>query len=182
MKKVLFALFFATFSSWCNAQTINIHLKNGEIVKYEADKVDYVDFSEKDANSSDPQDPSDPNGQTDDPSNYDITKYVSASFTGGSYSKRNDLITSGSQLYWTLYNKSKYSIVLSGLQLIDGVNGTVSSNLLQQNVTVEAGKSVSYSITVGNKGVSKPSVRFSYIFDGKVYATEAAFKEFDFPF
>jgi len=181
MKKTFFTVLFLAIVSFCSAQTINVHLKNGEVVKYESDKVDYVDFSEKEESSSDPTEPTDdPTNPTDDPANYDITQHISAYFSGGSISQRNDLIVSGSQLNWTFMNSSKYNVVLTGIVLIDGIKGTETSNLLKENAEVSAGKSVTYSITVGLAGVSKPKVRFSYIYDGKVYATEAVYKSFSF--
>ena len=46
MKKHIIILLF-TMSSAGNAQTVNVHMKNGETVKYNSSDVSYVDFSEE---------------------------------------------------------------------------------------------------------------------------------------
>ena len=47
MKKLILSLFAVLASISVNAQTVNVHLKNGEAVRYNSTEVDYVDFSEE---------------------------------------------------------------------------------------------------------------------------------------
>lgn len=47
MKKVFVTIALAAFQLVAVAQTVNVHFKNGQTIKYNSDNVDYVDFSEK---------------------------------------------------------------------------------------------------------------------------------------
>lgn len=51
MKKYILTIALAAFNITAFAQTVNIHFKNGQTIKYSSANVDYVDFSEK---ASDP--------------------------------------------------------------------------------------------------------------------------------
>ena len=52
MKKLLFLLLLITLPTAGVAQTINVHMKNGETVKYNSSDVDFLDFSESGQQSS----------------------------------------------------------------------------------------------------------------------------------
>ncbi len=45
MKKLSFIIATMLFALAVNAQTINIHQKNGEVIKYKSSEVDYIDFT-----------------------------------------------------------------------------------------------------------------------------------------
>lgn len=121
-----------------------------------------------------------PNGsgnQTDHSQDHLVTDKISARFTGGAYSMINSTIQSGSQLNWQFVNSSSESVVLTGIQLINGTMGTVGSNMLSENVTVLAGETKGYTTTVGTGGVQKPSVRFTYRYNNANYTVEASMPE-----
>jgi len=103
---------------------------------------------------------------------------VSAYYAGGAVMQMNDLIQSGSQLNWTFKNGGSKAVTLTGMQLINGKTNSVGANLLTENVVVEAGKSVSYTIKVGIFGIESPKVRFTYLYDGEERTIEAEYKDF----
>ena len=114
------------------------------------------------------------NGEPADNTNdNDVTSKITASYIGGAMSIINGVIQSGSQLSWTFKNGSEKDVMLTKIQLIDGVTNEESSNLLSENVNVKAGESVSYTITVGYKGIQDPYVRFTYRYNQTNYTVEA---------
>ena len=119
-------------------------------------------------------------GQTDHSQDHLVTDKISARFTGGAYSMINNTIQSGSQLNWQFVNKSTESVQLTGIQLINGTTGVVGNNILSENVTVVAGETKGYTITVGVGGVQKPSVRFTYRYNNANYTAEASMPESSF--
>lgn len=52
MKKIILSVALATIQITAIAQTVNVHFKNGQVIEYPSENVDYVDFSAK------PSDPS----------------------------------------------------------------------------------------------------------------------------
>ena len=119
-------------------------------------------------------------GQTDHSQDHLVTDKISARFTGGAYSMINNTIQSGSQLNWQFMNKSTESVQLTGIQLINGTTGVVGNNILSENVTVVAGETKGYTITVGVGGIQKPSVRFTYRYNNANYTAEASMPESSF--
>ena len=117
--------------------------------------------------------PDDTGGQTDHSQDYLVTDKISARFTGGAYSMINNTIQSGSQLNWQFINNSSESVVLTGIQLINGTTGTVGNNMLTENVTVVAGETKGYTTTVGVGGIQKPTIRFTYRYNNADYTVEA---------
>lgn len=117
--------------------------------------------------------PNDTGEQTDHSQDYLVTDKVSARFTGGAYSMINNTIQSGSQLNWQFINNSTESVVLTGIQLINGATGTVGNNMLSENVTIAAGETKGYTTTVGIGGIQKPSIRFTYRYNNANYTAEA---------
>ncbi len=124
--------------------------------------------------------PNSSGGQTDHSQDHLVTDKISARFTGGAYSMINNTIQSGSQLNWQFVNKSTESVQLTGIQLINGTTGVVGNNILSENVTVVAGETKGYTITVGVGGVQKPSVRFTYRYNNANYTAEASMPESSF--
>lgn len=105
-----------------------------------------------------------------------ITDFITARAAGGAISQINDLIQYGSSLGWTFINNSSESVKLLSMQLIDGANGR-EGNIMDVNVMVAGGESVSYSTTVGLMGIHAPvTCRFRYEFNGKEYSVDAVFK------
>lgn len=117
--------------------------------------------------------PNDTGEQTDHFQDYLVTDKISARFTGGAYSMVNNTIQSGSQLNWQFINNSSESVVLTGIQLINGATGTVGNNMLSENVTIAAGETKGYTTTVGIGGIQKPSIRFTYRYNNANYTAEA---------
>lgn len=104
---------------------------------------------------------------------YLVTSQISAIYAGGAMSIINGIVQSGSQLSWTFKNGSSKDVMLTKIQLIDGVTNEEGSNLLTENVNVKAGESVSYTITIGYKGIHDPYVRFTYRYNQANYTVEA---------
>lgn len=114
------------------------------------------------------------NGEPIDHSNdSEVTSMITANYAGGAMSIINGVIQSGSQLYWTFKNGSNKNVTLTKIQLIDGVTNEEGNNLLSENVEVKAGESVSYTITIGWKGIHDPYVRFTYRYNQANYTVEA---------
>ncbi len=109
------------------------------------------------------------------PPSIDITKYISVYSAGGSISRTNNLINSGSQLNWQFSNNSDYGVTLKSLQLIDGATNE-GGNIMSVNATVDAGSSVAYSTTIGVLGIHTPvTCRFKYDFYGNEYSADAVY-------
>lgn len=106
-----------------------------------------------------------------------VTDKISASYNGGSMSIINGTIQSGSQLNWSFKNGSTESVELTGIKLINGSTGASGNNLLSEKVTVAAGETKSYTITVGAGGIQKPKVQFSYLYNSATYTVEATMPE-----
>ena len=104
---------------------------------------------------------------------YLVTDKISASFTGGAYSSINGRISSGGQLSWRFSNSSTKSVTLTGIQLINGVTGAESNNMLSAELEVAAGESKAYTVTVGVAGIQQPKIRFTYRYNQKTYNVEA---------
>ena len=105
---------------------------------------------------------------------YLVTDKISASFAGGAYSSINGRISSGSQLSWRFTNGSTESVVLTDMVLINGATGAEGNNMLTEQVTVEAGKTAGYTVTIGAGGIQQPKIRFSYMYNQKKYSVEAS--------
>lgn len=52
MKRISIALFLVLLAISVQAQIINVHMKNGEVVKYSSSQVDFIDFAETNPNDS----------------------------------------------------------------------------------------------------------------------------------
>lgn len=116
------------------------------------------------------------------PSGDDIeTDKITASFTGGAYSKINGKIQSGSKLNVKFSNNSSKSVTLTKMQLNDAETGLEGNNLLTENVVVPAGQSASYTITVGLLGITKPVIVFTYQYSNKTYQVKDEWQEIEFP-
>ncbi len=124
--------------------------------------------------------PNDAGGQTDHSQDHLVTDKISARFTGGAYSMINNTIQSGSQLNWQFINNSSESVVLTGIQLINGATGSAGNNMLSENVTITAGETKGYTTTIGLGGIQKPSIRFTYRYNNANYTAEASMPESSF--
>ena len=117
------------------------------------------------------------NGETIDHSkDNEVISQITASYAGGAMSIINGVVQSGSQLSWTFKNGSSENVMLTKIQLVDGSTGEEGSNLLSENEEVKAGESVSYTITVGYRGIREPYVRFTYRYNQASYTVEARMK------
>lgn len=87
----------------------------------------------------------------------------------------NTLIQHGSSLNWTFVNNSTETVRFKSMQLVDGETG-YEGNIMDVNVNVDAGSSVSYSTTIGLLGIHVPvTCRFRYEYKGKEYVTTAVY-------
>lgn len=89
-------------------------------------------------------------------------------------------ILSGSKLNFYFKNGSTESVTLTGIQLVNGKTNSVGNNLLSSDVTVAAGESPGYTITVGASGIEDPICRFTYRYNKHTYTTEAKYQSFNF--
>lgn len=71
MKKVILFSIALLAAIYMNAQTVNVHFKNGQTVQYNSSEVDFVDFSEK---GSEPIDPTPVNPPTEGTTDKHITR------------------------------------------------------------------------------------------------------------
>ena len=71
MKKVILFSIALLAAIYMNAQTVNVHFKNGQTVQYNSSEVDFVDFSEK---GSEPIDPTPVNPPTEETMDKHITR------------------------------------------------------------------------------------------------------------
>lgn len=157
MKKLILSLIAVMASISVNAQSVNVHLKDGQTIRYNSSEVDYVDFSEK---------------ASDQPVNPPSEESVTASFIGGAIMSNNDLILSGSQLNVKFSNNTKDNVTLTEMHLIDSETKNKGNNLLSEKVNVPAGESVAYTIRVGGSGIYKPIIRFTYFRNNKTLTVE----------
>lgn len=127
-------------------------------------------------NNPNPDDPNPDDPTPDEPTSDGISAY----YAGGSITQANETIQSGSKLNWTFSNGGKKSVILTRMQMINGKTNSVGNNLLTENVEVAAGKSVSYTITVGILGIESPIMRFTYLYNGEEKTIEAKYKSFSF--
>lgn len=118
-----------------------------------------------------------------DGTNYDdtpVTSMVTSYYAGGSVMSNGGTILSGSKLNFYFKNGSTESVTLTGIQLVNGKTNSVGNNLLSSDVTVAAGESPGYTITVGASGIEEPICRFTYRYNKHTYTTEAKYQSFNF--
>lgn len=116
------------------------------------------------------------NGITD----YDdsaVTSHISAYYAGGSIMSNGETILSGSKLNFYFKNGSSESVLLTGISLVDG-NGDEGNNMLSADVTVTAGETTGYTVTLG-KNMTHPKCRFTYRYNNHTYYVEAAYQSFN---
>ena len=162
MKQIILSIIVVLAAISVNAQTVNVHLKDGQTIRYNSSEVDYVDFSEKSSEQSD---------------NPATEESVTASFIGGAIMSNNDRILSGSQLNVKFSNNTKDNVTLTEMHLIDSETKNEGNNLLSEKVNVPAGESVAYTIRVGALGIYKPIIRFTYIRNKKTLTVEAQWSD-----
>lgn len=109
-----------------------------------------------------------------------VTSKISSYYAGGSIMSNGSTILSGSKLNFYFKNGSSESVTLTGIQLINGKTNAVGSNLLSSDVTVAAGESPGYTITVGAAGIEDPICRFTYRYNKHTYTTEAKYQSYNF--
>lgn len=106
-----------------------------------------------------------------------VTSKISAYYAGGTIMSNGDVILSGSKLNFYFKNGSEESVLLTEVKLIEN-NGTQGNNLLSSDITVAAGESPGYTITLG-KNMTKPKCRFTYRYNNHTYYIEAAYQSFN---
>lgn len=112
---------------------------------------------------------------SDNNSNDDeVTSKITAQYIGGYVQMVNGIIQYNSQLNFQFKNDSSKDVVLKGMQLINGVTDA-AGNFMSTNVTVAAGTSVAYTITIGLAGIQEPICRFTYIYNGKEFTINAPY-------
>lgn len=106
----------------------------------------------------------------------EVTSKVSVAYVGGSIMSVGGTIKGGSQLNFRFTNGSNKDVTLTGIYLVNGENGSAGNNGLSEDVTIAAGQSVTYTITVGALGIQSPIGRFTYTYNYKSYTLEAQYK------
>lgn len=104
---------------------------------------------------------------------------ITLSYRGGSISMINGIYQSGSQLNFTLSNSSSVDVTLTGVYLKEEDSDDNGNNSLSEYVSVKAGESKSYTITLG-KNMSKPQAVFTYLYNNKSYTVKATAVSFSF--
>lgn len=95
----------------------------------------------------------------------DIEAFVTARFVGGAYRMVNDIVLSGSSLYYRITNDTESSIVVNSIQLIDGQSG-IEGNLMDAGSHEVVSKgNWTVSITL-NKNISSPITVYRYTYNG----------------
>lgn len=117
------------------------------------------------------------NGTTD----YDdsaVTSKVSSYYAGqgGLVMANGTTVLSGSKLNFCFSNGSAEDVILTGIQMVNGITKVAGNNLLSSDVTVPAGEEVAYTITIGISGLDSPICRFTYRYNNHTYTTEAAYQ------
>ena len=107
----------------------------------------------------------------------DITRYVSAYYSGGTILKVDDLIKYGSKLNFGVRNKSTKTINIKSVQLIDGNTGS-AGNVMTIGYKIAGGSSAAWSISIGLAGIHEPIAKFVYEYNGTEYTTQAQYREF----
>lgn len=106
----------------------------------------------------------------------EVTSKISARYSGGSVMQIGETIRGGSQLNFTFVNASDKDVTLTGVYLVNGVTGNAGNNGLSENVTIGAGKQVTYTITVGAAGIQSPLCRFTYMYNYNTYTVETQYE------
>ena len=109
----------------------------------------------------------------------DITKFVSASYLGGSMSIINGLIQYGSRVNFGINNNSPKTIHVVSIQLIDGET-SAEGNVMPIDTDLEAYKSTGWSITIGIAGIHKPIAKIVYSYEGVEHSVQAQYQEIHF--
>ena len=108
----------------------------------------------------------------------DITKFVKASYSGGSMSIINGVIQSGSRINFSVYNNlPDKEIIVKTAQMIDGVTGTEGNVMSISDGNIKAGGSAGWSFRIGAAGIHSPIVKFVYACEGKEYSVSAQYKD-----
>lgn len=112
MKKYVTLLALLTMQQLVSAQTVNVHFKNGQVIEYPSDNIDYVDFSAK------PQDLSVTSGEAVD---LGLSVYWASCNLGADEPwDRGDFFAWGETNTKTYYGESTYSYyITSTKQYID---------------------------------------------------------------
>ncbi len=107
----------------------------------------------------------------------DITRYVSAYYSGGTVLQVDDLIKYGSKLIFGVSNKSTKTINIKSVQLIDGNTGS-AGNVMTIGYKIAGGSSAAWSISIGLAGIHEPIAKFVYEYNGAEYTTQAQYRKF----
>ena len=109
----------------------------------------------------------------------DITKFVSASYLGGSMSIINGLIQYGSKVNFSINNNSPKTIHVVSIQLIDGET-FAEGNVMSINTDLEGHKNAGWSITIGLAGIHKPIAKIVYSYNGEEHFVQAQYIEHNY--
>ena len=89
----------------------------------------------------------------------------------------NGTIQSGSQLNYTVSNRSTKTIKVLTMQMVDGSTGD-KGNPMEVNQEIAPSSSASWTYTVGLYGIHSPTAIFVYSCEGKRYETSARYVNF----
>ena len=102
----------------------------------------------------------------------DSEQGVFAEYSGDNNVIVNDIVKSGSDLEFELFNYSSETIRVVSVQLIDGQTG-VGGDVMSLDSDIASGSSGSWTVSVGESDMYLPIARFTYTFKGGTYTCEA---------
>ena len=102
----------------------------------------------------------------------DSEQGVFAEYSGDNNVIVNDIVKSGSDLEFELFNYSSETIRVVSVQLIDGQTG-VGGDVMSLDSDIASGTSESWTVSVGESDMYLPIARFTYTFKGGTYTCEA---------
>lgn len=112
-------------------------------------------------------------GPVDHSSDYLVTDKISASIIGGSISKINGRIQSGSVLNVKFTNGSDEPVMLIGAEIHEK-DGNAGNNVLEAEEEIAAGGSKAFGVSLGTS-MTTPVICFTYRYNKKKYTVEATY-------
>ena len=101
----------------------------------------------------------------------DSASGVYARFHGGDYETIDDVVQPGGNLIFGVHNFSTETIRVVSVQWIDGKTGAVT-DAMSIDADISSGNNETWTIPIGDTGISSPRARFVYTFKGESYTCE----------
>lgn len=101
----------------------------------------------------------------------DSASGVYARFHGGDFETIDDVVQPGGNLIFGVHNYSSETIHVVSAQWIDGKTGVVT-DAISIDADISSGNYETWTIPIGETGISSPRARFVYTFKGESYTCE----------